>query len=154
MVQWYASCIIIPYISSFYLSQLAWYLIHNVQVNSGSDASKMLGSHALRRKALVSSFLQLYGTFLPLLLVFGQVLNNIGIPIFWWWITIIVINKLLGDILFSNYISDDLQICMDAVFMLFVAFRYYQQQQQHQHHSEEWIAEESREGAVKVKNWR
>lgn len=37
-----------------------------------------------------------------------------------------------------------------AVFMLFVAFRYYQQQQQQQH-SEEWIEEESREVAVKVK---
>lgn len=38
------------------------------------------------------------------------------------------------------------------VFMLFVAFRYYQQQQQQ--HSEEWIEKEPREGSVKVTKWR
>lgn len=51
-----------------------------MQVNSGFDALKMLGKHALRRKALASLFLQLYGTFLLSLLAFGQVENNIRIP--------------------------------------------------------------------------
>lgn len=51
--------------------------LYEMQVNSGFDVLKMPGSHALRRKALASSFLQLSGTFLPLLLAYGQVQNNI-----------------------------------------------------------------------------
>ena len=122
--------------------------LYDMQANSGFNVLKMLGSPALRRKALASSFLQLSGTFLPLLLAFGQVQNHIEM-------IMIKVNMLLGDILGYNMVTNYLQICMDAaVFMLFVVFRYYQQQQQQhdQQHSEEWIEEESREGTVKVKN--
>lgn len=121
--------------------------LYDMQVNSGFDVLKMLGSHALRRKALASSFLQLSGTFLPLLLAFGQVQNHIEM-------IMIKVNMLLGDILGYNMVTNYLQICIDAVFMLFVVFRYYQQQQQQhdEHHSEEWIEVESREDTVKVKN--